>query len=232
MKRGDFHRHASGWTRWVPLPTNAWTTLSPGRAPLRCPLLSDADLARAAWTAEHLPDLFDALRHAVCAHLGSFPQRLDVHAVHVHPIARDGTPYVGIDFREYGAVLHGRRVVDLGGPEIATQRRIAEEDAANPRTGLDEALLGHWSSIPFDYGVMESSEFELRANGQGWSNLANALGDNVTRLTWRCPEPGMLELLTEYGVVSRHAYVVTGEPVPTVTFDETVEFCHQFAKSG
>ncbi|WAZ24713.1 hypothetical protein STRCI_006158 [Streptomyces cinnabarinus] len=232
MKRGDFHRHASGWTAWVPLPTTAWTRLRPGRAPLRCPLLTDADLARAAWTATHLPELFAALRHAVCAHHEGFPEGLDVRAVHIHPVSRDGIPYVGVEFRDLGVALHGTRVVDLGGPEVATDRGIAEQDATDPRAGLDEALIGHWSGIPFDYGVMESSEFELRANGQGWSNLANALGECVTRLTWRCPEPGLLELRTEGGAVSHHAYRVTGDPVPTVAFDEPVEFCHQFARSG
>ncbi|MEU9736858.1 hypothetical protein [Streptomyces sp. NPDC048002] len=232
MKRGDFHRHARGWTRWVPLPTNTWTTLSPGRAPLRSPLLGEADLERAAWTAGHLPELFAALRHAVCAHLGDFPARLDVRSVHVHPVARDGIPYVGVELRELGVLLHGTRVVDLGGPELATRLAAAEQDAADLRAGLDEALIGHWSSIPLDYGVMESSEFELRANGEGWSKLATVLGEHVTRLTWRCPEPGALELRTADGEVSRHSYVVTGDPVPTAAFDQPVEFCHQFARSG
>jgi len=32
--------------------------------------------------------------------------------------------------------------------------------------------------------------------------------------------------------VSRHRYFVTTAPVASVTFEEPVEFCHQYVKSG
>ncbi|MDT7841872.1 hypothetical protein [Streptomyces justiciae] len=79
---------------------------------------------------------------------------------------------------------------------------------------------------------METSEVELRADGTGWSLLANLGGEWVTRLAWRCPSPGLLELRTEDGQVSRQRYLVTVAPVTSVTFEEPVEFCHQYAKSG
>ncbi|GGQ02658.1 hypothetical protein GCM10010266_27530 [Streptomyces griseomycini] len=174
------------------------------------------------------------------------PERLaTVRAVHVHPVSRDGVPYVGIAFdcvrdpeRGVGVILHGDRVVGLGDAGLATRVRIAERDARDPRTGLDEALIGHWSSDAFDHGAMECSDLELRADGTGWSSVSNAFAEDVGRLTWRCPEPGVLELREE-GDVSRHRYTVgpavpahATEPVMSVAFEEPVAYSHQYAKWG
>ncbi|MBO8193401.1 hypothetical protein ITI46_17290 [Streptomyces oryzae] len=65
---------------------------------------------------------------------------------------------------------------------------------------LDDRLVGHWSSVPFSYGVMEASELGLLADGQGWSSWFNADALCVTRLRWRCPEPGVLELHARWSV--------------------------------
>lgn len=175
------------------------------------------------------------------------PERLaTVRAVHEHPVGRDGAPYVGIAFdcvrdpeRGVGVILHGDRVVALGGAELATRADIAERDARDARTGLDEALIGHWSSGAFDHGVMECSDLELRADGTGWSSVSNAFTEDVSRLTWRCPEPGLLELRPREGDVTRHRYAVgpavpvrAAEPVMSITFEEPVAFSHQYAKWG
>ncbi|GGZ25928.1 hypothetical protein [Streptomyces poonensis] len=169
-----------------------------------------------------------------------------VRAVYQHPVTRDGFPYVGIAFdclrdpeRGVGAIMHGNRVVHLGGAEVAAEAGIAERDAADPRTGLDEALIGHWSSDPFDYGVLECSDLELRADGTGWSSVSNAFTEDVDRLTWGCPEPGVLELRSPEGDVIRHRYVVgpavpvhSAEPVMSVTFEEPVAYSYQYGKWG
>ncbi|MFF5497018.1 hypothetical protein [Streptomyces aquilus] len=202
-------------------------------------------MSRAEWAVRHLPEMVAGLRHALRAHLIRTLRPDDLAAatavddsgrptgLHLHDVSRDGIPYVGIELAGgLGALMHGSRVVAFGATAVASQRRLAEEDATDTRTGLDEALIGHWSSAPYDYGVMEASEFELRADGTGWSLLANLGGEWVARLTWRCPTPGLLELRTEDGQVSRHRYLVTAAPVTSVTFEEPVEFCHQYAKSG
>ncbi|MFI9723287.1 hypothetical protein ACIHFE_27140 [Streptomyces sp. NPDC052396] len=68
------------------------------------------------------------------------------------------------------------------------------------RMDLDDMLVGHWSSLPFSYGVMEASELGFLADGRGWSSWFNVGGLCVTRFTWRCPEPGVLELRTRWMV--------------------------------
>ncbi len=266
LNAADFSWEEFAWTARVSLPPESWAC---GRDPVPLHYapegradhpLDDAEIASAAWAVDRLPALLTALRPALRAQYGILraegeetdsdetdPEALvGIRALYVHPATRDGIPYVGIEFscpwdeeHGLGVLMHGTRVVDLGGADTALLLWIAEQDAEDPRTGRDEALIGHWSSVPFDYGVMECSEFELRANGQGWSSLANALGENVTRLTWRCPQPGILELRAEDGTVSHHRYAVapaaplhSTELVTSVTFEEPVEFGHQFAKSG
>ncbi|MFC9911229.1 DUF6985 domain-containing protein [Streptomyces sp. NPDC127197] len=225
--------------------------------------LDDAEIASVARAVDHLPDLFAALRPALLTHhhtlrapateqltdatmAGDLEAHLHVVAVYVHQMTRDGIPYVGIEFccpcdeeHGVGVLMHGTRTVDVGGADTAFLLWIAERDATDPRTGLDESLIGHWHSSPFDWGAMETSAFELRADGRGWSCLTTPAGESVTRLTWRCPDPGVLELRTEDGEVTRHRYVITPavpavaeEPVPAVTFEEPVEFAFQYAKSG
>ncbi|TJZ57335.1 hypothetical protein FCH28_07870 [Streptomyces piniterrae] len=128
---------------------------------------------------------------------------------------------------------------------------------------LDDVLVGHWSSVPFSYGVMEASELGFLPDGQGWSVWFNFDSLCVTRLSWRCPEPGVVELHAKWVVeeasseddgfpafgstasvrqvdeVTRHHYTVGPaipmpgeEAVPSVAFEEDVEFCHRFARGA
>lgn len=62
----------------------------------------------------------------------------------------------------------------------------------------DAPLVGHWSSLPFSYGVMEASELGLLRDGRGWSAWFNFEALCVTRLVWRCPEPGVVELHAQW----------------------------------
>lgn len=56
-------------------------------------------------------------------------------------------------------------------------------------------LVGLWSSDPYDYGVMESTDLALLADGSGWSAMRNVAGVlQVRRLRWDSPAPGVLEL--------------------------------------
>ncbi|MGV4926087.1 hypothetical protein K2224_17020 [Streptomyces sp. BHT-5-2] len=65
---------------------------------------------------------------------------------------------------------------------------------------LDDLLVGHWSSLPFSYGVMEASELGFLSDGWGWSSWFNVGALCVTRFRWRCPKPEVLELRTQWTV--------------------------------
>ncbi|MFF3766395.1 hypothetical protein ACFYYR_20255 [Streptomyces sp. NPDC001922] len=128
---------------------------------------------------------------------------------------------------------------------------------------LDDVLVGHWSSVPFSYGAMEASEIGFLGGGRGWSSWFNAGALSVTRFSWRCPEPGVLELRAHWTVegtpgrtagppafssvermerlhdVGRHRYgfgpavpAPGAEALTAVTFEEPVEFCHQYARGA
>jgi hypothetical protein len=60
---------------------------------------------------------------------------INVVGVNVHPVSRDGMPYVGIEFDtrwdpEHGAgvLINGKRVVEVGGADSAILLWIAEND--------------------------------------------------------------------------------------------------------
>jgi hypothetical protein len=62
----------------------------------------------------------------------------------------------------------------------------------------DEDLVGLWDSTPFDYGVMESSQLGLLADGTGWGVWSNVGGGmELTLLTWRRRHMGVLEILSK-----------------------------------
>ncbi|MFC0602504.1 hypothetical protein [Streptomyces palmae] len=73
----------------------------------------------------------------------------------------------------------------------------------------DDALVGHWSSAPFDYGVMESSDLGFLPDGRGWSVVANLAGMEIVRFRWHCPGPGALEVAEEW--YARGDWSVEGE---------------------
>lgn len=63
---------------------------------------------------------------------------------------------------------------------------------------IDDRLVGHWSSLAFSYGVMEASDLGFLRDGRGWSTWYNAYALCVTRFQWNCPQPGLLELHTQW----------------------------------
>ncbi|MFF4036661.1 hypothetical protein [Streptomyces sp. NPDC001816] len=102
---------------------------------------------------------------------------------------------------------------------------------------LDTALIGHWDSSPFDYGVMEASELAFLDDGRGTGTLANALGEDATEFVWHCPEPGVLEVRDEYGSVERVRYTVAPAVpvhatnlVPAVRFEPALFFAREYAR--
>ncbi|WP_052849661.1 hypothetical protein [Streptomyces avicenniae] len=124
----------------------------------------------------------------------------------------------------------------------------------------DSALTGHWTSGPFDYGAMESSDLVFLPGGDGWTEYASVSGLlSVTRFRWGCPRPGVLELrmtrIVEgtWGAVPGFATVESDEPyeetlrtayafdaargsggevVAAVRFEVMVEYCQVYARGG
>ncbi|MFI6515723.1 DUF6985 domain-containing protein [Spirillospora sp. NPDC050679] len=61
---------------------------------------------------------------------------LDLHAISVHQVSRDGRPYVGLEFdcpwddeHGVGVLMNGPRTVRIGGADTAYLLWIAEEDS-------------------------------------------------------------------------------------------------------
>ena len=88
--------------------------------------------------------------------------------------------------------------------------------------GLDSAvhpdeLIGLWDSAPYDFGAMEATKLALLPDGRGWSELANAAGaQDVRRLTWEVPRPGLIELRYVRAIDAN-----TGEQEPDYEFVRT-----------
>ncbi|MFD7323852.1 hypothetical protein ACFV9D_22570 [Streptomyces sp. NPDC059875] len=62
-------------------------------------------------------------------------------------------------------------------------------------TRLDERLVGHWSSTPFDVGAMETSALGFLPDGRGWSRFESITSElSIGRFRWHCPTPGVLEI--------------------------------------
>ncbi|MFJ9815498.1 hypothetical protein ACIRU3_09530 [Streptomyces sp. NPDC101151] len=102
---------------------------------------------------------------------------------------------------------------------------------------LDTALIGHWDSSPFDFGVMEASELEFLDDGQGCGTISNALGDQVAPFSWHCPELGTLEVRDEFGDVERYHYTVAPalppyatDPIPAVRFEPFLFYAREYAR--
>lgn len=67
---------------------------------------------------------------------GDFRNLIGLHTINVHPIQKDGAPYVGFelgctwdDEHGLGVLMHGTRVVEIGGADTAILLWIAERDA-------------------------------------------------------------------------------------------------------
>jgi hypothetical protein len=65
-----------------------------------------------------------------------FRQLIGLHNVHVLPLLKEGVPYIGYEFgctwdgeHGLGVLMHGKRVVEVGGADTAFTLWIAERDA-------------------------------------------------------------------------------------------------------
>ncbi|WP_419994319.1 hypothetical protein [Streptomyces boninensis] len=82
---------------------------------------------------------------------------------------------------------------------------------------LDPALIGHWSSLPYDTGAIETSDLGFLPDGRGWSVWSSASGGlHVARFRWFCPEAGRLELHEQW-----HASGTWAAPEGFASVDET-----------
>lgn len=68
----------------------------------------------------------------------AFRELMGLHCLHVHQIEKGGFPYVGFEFgctwdgeHGLGVLMHGTRVVEIGGADTAILLWIAERDASN-----------------------------------------------------------------------------------------------------
>ncbi|MFC5500226.1 DUF6985 domain-containing protein [Caenimonas terrae] len=125
--------------------------------------LTDAEVASVAWLVENEASVSLALLSALLAEYPSLQDQygysaeeagqympkvasvedfrglIGLHSVNVHPLQKDGMPYVGFelgctwdDEHGLGALMHGTRVVEIGGADAALLLWIAKRDAAKP----------------------------------------------------------------------------------------------------
>jgi hypothetical protein len=121
------------------------------------PLL-DSELQLARWAVQHAPDMQHSLLEALLVQYPAiqkeyrgfaqpedlprvqsahdFRSIIGLHSVNVHPIEHQDLPYVGLELgcsweREHGlgVLMHGTRVVEIGGADTAILLWIAERDA-------------------------------------------------------------------------------------------------------
>lgn len=69
-------------------------------------------------------------------HVDEFRRLIGLYSVNVHQVSKDGMPYVGLEFgcswdaeHGLGVLMHGARVVDIGGADTAILLWMAERDA-------------------------------------------------------------------------------------------------------
>ena len=74
-----------------------------------------------------------------------FRSLIGLHSLNVHRIEKDGCPYVGFEFgctwdaeHGLGVLMHGVRVVEIGGADTAILLWIAERDANNGHLRRDD----------------------------------------------------------------------------------------------
>ncbi|WP_052737558.1 hypothetical protein [Grimontia sp. AD028] len=80
--------------------------------------------------AEYMPDVLVP---------NDFNTLISLHSVNVHPLCKDGVPYIGFEFgckwdeeHGLGVLMHGSRVVEIGGADTAILLWLAEKDAEKP----------------------------------------------------------------------------------------------------
>jgi hypothetical protein len=133
--------------------------------PAMAPPAKDA-LDRVAWLLDHEREVSGALLRGLLAQYARLqtaydcepPERdrlmpavrspedfrplIGLRAVHVHPLTKDGIPYLGFeldctwdDEHGLGVLMHGTRVVEIGEADTAILLWIAERDAAEGARG-------------------------------------------------------------------------------------------------
>ena len=123
--------------------------------------LTDVEVSSVAWVLENEASVSKALLSALLAEYPSLQERygyseeeetqlmpevtdidgfrslIGLHSVNVHPLQKNGIPYVGFELgctwdheHGLGVLMHGTRVVEVGGADTAILLWIAERDAA------------------------------------------------------------------------------------------------------
>ncbi|MDO9179024.1 MAG: hypothetical protein Q7U16_12035 [Agitococcus sp.] len=79
---------------------------------------------------EYMPDINS---------IEGFRNLIGLHAVNVHPLEKNGMPYIGFEFgctwdaeHGLGVLMHGNRTVKISGADTAILHWIAEQDAKQP----------------------------------------------------------------------------------------------------
>ncbi len=72
-------------------------------------------------------------------HTSDLQNYIGLHLVFIHPITKNGIPYIGFEFgctwdpeHGLGVLMHGTRTIDIGGADTAFLLWIAEKDARTP----------------------------------------------------------------------------------------------------
>jgi hypothetical protein len=125
--------------------------------------LTDSELELINWFLNNDSEVFDSLVRGVVAQYRSLQDLYDysleekaeympdvnsvddlrsligLQSIYVHPLARNGVPYIGFEFgcvwdeeHGLGVLMNGTRVVEVGGADTAILLWIAEKDAAAP----------------------------------------------------------------------------------------------------
>lgn len=75
----------------------------------------------------------------VVTDIDGFRSLIGLHSVNVHPLRKDSIPYIGLEFgctwddeHGLGVLMHGTRVVKIGGADTAILLWMAERDAEEP----------------------------------------------------------------------------------------------------
>jgi hypothetical protein len=123
--------------------------------------LDNIEIASVVWTVDNLSLLWEALLPAVFSYYQSIcadPDGLDpddlpavrapedllpllgIQGIHVHQVSKNGQPYAGLEFEcpwdeehGLGVLMHGTRVVKIGGADTAFLLWVAEQDSARDR---------------------------------------------------------------------------------------------------
>ncbi|MEZ4394303.1 MAG: hypothetical protein R3A48_24790 [Polyangiales bacterium] len=91
----------------------------------------------AALRPEYAEFIEDPLLMPPVVEAEGFKSLIGLHSVNIHQVEKDGRPYVGLEFgctwddeHGLGALMHGTRVVEIGGADTAITLWIAERDAS------------------------------------------------------------------------------------------------------